>query len=72
LPTTTNVVRPHTMATDRRSEREQSIHTQQRHQRWLELCIGDDKSELSLLSCSGKLYIQLNSSSPSTATLLQQ
>ena len=72
LPTTTNVVRPHTMARGRRSEGEQSIHTQQRHQRWPELCIGDGKSELSLLGCSGKLYIQLYPSSPSTAAILLQ
>ena len=33
--------------------------TQHKHQRWPGLCRGDDKTELSLLSCSGKLFIQL-------------
>ena len=60
------------MARGRRREGEQSIHTQQRHQRWPELYIGDGKSELSLLSYSGKLYIQLYPSSPSTAAVLLQ
>ena len=34
--------------------------------------MGDGKSELSLLSCSGKLFIQLYLSSPSTANVLLQ
>ena len=34
--------------------------------------IGDGKSELSLVSCSGKLYIQLYPSSPSTVVMLLQ
>jgi len=55
----------------KRSEGEQSIHTQQGHQRWPELCIGDGKIwTLSLLSYSGKLYIQLYPSSPITAAML--
>ena len=60
----------HTLWSEVEEEGEQSIHTQQRTQRWPEPCIGDDKYELSLLSCSGKLYIQLYPSSPSTAVLL--
>ena len=40
-------------------EGEHSLHTQYKHQRWPEPYIGDDKTELSLLSCSGKLFIQL-------------
>ena len=52
--------------------RENKAHTQQRHQRWPELCIGDVKSEVSLLSCSDKLYIQLYPSSSSTAAMLLQ
>ena len=43
--------------------------TQQRHQRWPEPCIGNGKSELSLL---GKLFIQLYPSSPSTAAMILQ
>ena len=50
LPTTTNVVQPHTMARGRRREGEQSIHTQQKHQRWSELYRGDGKSELSIFT----------------------
>ena len=65
----TDAVRPHTMAKGRRREGEQSI---QRHQCWPEPCIGDVKSKLSLLCYSGKLYIQLYPSSPSTATMLLQ
>ena len=61
----------HTMAKVEEEE-EHSIHTQYKHQRWSEPYIGDGKTELSLLSCSGKLYIQLYPSSPSTAALLQQ
>ena len=34
--------------------------------------MGDGKSELFLLSCSGKLFIQLYPSSPSTAVMLLQ
>ena len=52
--------------------RENRAYTQQRHQRWPKPCIGDGKSKLSLLSCSGKLYIQLYPSSPSTAVVLLQ
>ena len=71
-PTTTDVVRPYSMAGGRRREGEQSIHTQYKHQRWPEPYIGDGKSELTLLSCSGKLYIQLYSSNSSTTVMLQQ
>ena len=62
----------HTLWLEVEEEGEQSIHTQYKHQRWPEPCIGDGKTELSLLSSSGKLYIQLYPSSPSTAVLLQQ
>ena len=63
----------HTLWLEVEEEGEQSIrtHTQYKHQRWPEPCIGDGKTELSLLSCSGKLYIQLYLSSASTAALLQ-
>ena len=67
---TTETVRPHTLWLEVEEEGEQSIHTQYKHQRWPEPCIGDGKPELSLLSCSGKLYIQVYPSSPSTAALL--
>ena len=62
----------HTLWLGVEEERENRAHTQYKHQCWPELCIGDDKSELSLLSCSGKLFIQLYSSSPSTAAMLLQ
>ena len=62
----------HTLWSEVEEEGEQSIHTQQRHQRWPEPYIGDDKSELSLLSCSGKLFIQLYPSSHSTIVMLLQ
>ena len=62
----------HTLWLELEEERENRAHTQYKHQRWPEPYIGDGKSELSLLSCSGKLYIQLYLSSPNTAVLLQQ
>ena len=69
---TTEVVRPHTLWLKVEEEGEQSIYTQYKHQRWPEPCIGDGKTELTLLSCSDKLYIQLYPSNPSTAHMLQQ
>ena len=51
---------------------ENRAYTQYKHQCWSEPCTEDGKTELSLLSCSGKLYIQLYPSSPSTAHMLQQ
>ena len=72
MPTTNCRCRPHTMWLEIEEERENRAYTQQIHQPWPELCIGDGKSELSLLSCSGKLYIQLYPSSPSIAAMLLQ
>ena len=64
--------RPHTMARGKRREGEQSTHT-------ASTSIGRNSTEeivklnsLSLLSCSGKLYIQLYPSSPSTAAMILQ
>ena len=62
----------HTLWLEVEEEGEHSLHTQYKHQRWPEPYIGDGKSELSLLSCSDKLFIQLYPSSPSTAVMLLQ
>ena len=43
-PSTTEAVRPHTLWLEVEEEGEQSIHTQYKHQRWLEPCIGDGKT----------------------------
>ena len=62
----------HTLWSEVEEERENRAHIQYQHQRWSELCIEDGESELSLLSYSGKLYIQLYPSSPNTAVMLLQ
>ena len=69
---TTEAVRPHALWLELEEEGEQRIHTQYKHQRWLESCIGDGTSELSLLSFRGSLFIQLYPSSLSRAHMLQQ
>ena len=69
LPTTTNVVQPHTMVRGRRREGEQSTSTSVGRSSIEEMA---KLNSLSLLSSRGKLYIQLYPSSPSTAAMLLQ
>ena len=61
---------PHTMARARRRRENRAYTHSTRHQRWPKPCLRDGKSELSLQSCRGSLFIQLYPSSPSTAHML--
>jgi len=63
---------PHTMIRARRRRKNRACIHSRRHQRLPKPCLGDGKSELSLLSCRVCLFIQLYSSIPSTAHMQQQ
>jgi len=67
----TDVVCTHALRTELEEEgRTEQARTIQEQQRWPMPCLCDDKSELSLLTCLGTLFIQLYLSSPCAAHML--